>query len=492
MTAKHRKGKNNHKQEENFFKNEVLDSEVRSTGGNNSNNYVPLLGLFLLLVIGGAAGCWFCSQQHQTLTYLTDNMMALQMKVVKLQSSHEELRRSNDKPLSDGVENRLIALEDSYALAQKQVAMALATAEQLKTSDLPAQVLSLHTEMKSRLAEMQQATVSVDQLRKLQTMLRGNNQEFDGIRVQVDGLASLTGELSQKVDVLADSLGEAESKLEERAGQLVTLTNTLSGQAGEVLKLREQLDTYQLQLEASILNMAAVRELLEKEEAQQPQQASVEQQLDTVRQSLQDQNSVAQNLHSELSAQLESVQKQIAQLQGKTVDEAADEEEAAVGEEEEEEEVPAEEVAAEIEEGTTTPKEDIVEVEEGLRTDEEETEDAAPEETAPSEEEADDEMEQDEPVAVSETEELDTEAEVQSVEEAEEGSPRAEKEEVQEENLAEAEETVEEESQREEEEETASEVEEDDDQQDSAPEEQPQEMEDGEEAIEDDVSTKDE
>lgn len=144
-------------------------------------------------------------------------------------------------------------------MAQKQVGMALATAEQLRTSDLPAQVLSLHTEMKTRLAEMQQATVSLEQLSQLQTTLKGKSEEFEGVRVQVEGLAALSTDLSQKVEVLTGSLGEAETKLEERVGQVSTLSAALDGQAVEVDKLKEQLGSYQAQLQASTLEMATVR-----------------------------------------------------------------------------------------------------------------------------------------------------------------------------------------------------------------------------------------
>lgn len=161
--------------------------------------------------------------------------------------------------ISESLETRLIALEESYALAQKQVGMALATAEQLRTSDLPAQVLSLHTEMKARLAKMQQATVSLEQLSQLQTTLKGKSEEFEGVRVQVEGLATLSAELSQKVDVLTGSLGEAESKLEERVGQVSTLSAALDGQTTEVLRLKEQLDSHQAQLEASTQEIATVR-----------------------------------------------------------------------------------------------------------------------------------------------------------------------------------------------------------------------------------------
>lgn len=93
MTAKHRKGKNNHKNEDNFLKNEVLESEVRSGG----SNHTLLLVLFLIVVIGGATGAWFCFQQHQTLTYVSDNLTGMQMKIVRLQSSHEEFRQTNHK-----------------------------------------------------------------------------------------------------------------------------------------------------------------------------------------------------------------------------------------------------------------------------------------------------------------------------------------------------------------------------------------------------------
>ncbi|XP_074499776.1 uncharacterized protein LOC141772565 isoform X1 [Sebastes fasciatus] len=472
MTAKHRRGKGNHKNEDNFFKNEVAESEVR--GG--SNNYALHLVLFLLVVVCGATGAWFCFQQHQTLTYLTDNLMGMQMKIVKLQSSHEQMRQSSsEQHVSESLETRLNALEDSYALAQKQVGMALATAEQLKTSDLPAQVLSLHMEMKARLAEMQQATVSLDQLSQLQGMLKGKSEEFEGVRIQVEGLALLSAELSQRVEGLTGSVGEAESKLEERGGQVATLSATLDGQAAEVLRLKEQLENYQAQLEASTLEMATVRGLLESEQSQQLEQASVEEQLNTPVGQTEEEETAPPAAEGEAATEEEALPVDVEQEASDPEETAppAAEEEAAAEEATEEEVLPAdvEQEAvpeAEADEGGEAAAQDEAPVEQ---------EDSVTDETAPAEEAeavTEDQTEEDELVAVSEkTAEEGVQSEEENQEADEEETHKAEEEN----EVSEGEEEV---SERQEE------------PQDVAAEEEAEEMDEGEEPLENDALPEDE
>ncbi|KAI9516168.1 hypothetical protein NQZ68_019013 [Dissostichus eleginoides] len=372
MTAKHRKGKNNYKHEDNFFKNDVTETEVRGGG----NNIALHLVLFLLIVICGATGSWFCFQQHQTLTYLTDNLMGMQMKIVKLQSSHEDMRQSNNQQqASESMEIRLNALEDSYALAQKQAGMALATAEQLRTSDLPAQVMSLHTEMKNRLAEMQQATVSLEQLSQLQSMLRGKSDEFEVVRIQVEGLSTLSDQLSQKVEGLTGSMGEAESKLDEVA----TLSASMDGQAAEVQMLKQQLENYQAQLEASTLEMANVRGLIENE---QLQQGSVEEQIDTpVEETVEE---VAPAVEEEAAAAPEEVEELPADVE----EEASNTEAEGAGEESEEEAAAQEVAPVELEDSVTdeaAPAEDAEEEESAALSEKTEEEESV-EETQEAEE----------------------------------------------------------------------------------------------------------
>ncbi|KAM9828945.1 RILP-like protein homolog [Syngnathus typhle] len=298
MTAKHRKGKSNHKHEEDHGKSEIPESEIR-TGGDS---YTLVLFACLVVVVGVATGAWFYYQQHQTLTHLTDTITGMQMKVAKLQASQETMRQTSDKVrVSDDVEGRINALEESYALAQKQVDEALATAEQLKTSDLPAQVLSLHTEMKSRLAEIQRTTVSVEQMSQLQARLQ-KPEELEQIGLQVEGLATSSADLSKEVQAVMGRLEEAEAILDH----VVTLTDNLKQETARLSGLELQLKSYQTE-------MATIRELLLNEHAEQ---LDVEELISALRMSIQKQNSASHSRHAELKAQLDNLQWQVNQMVG--------------------------------------------------------------------------------------------------------------------------------------------------------------------------------
>lgn len=78
---------------------------------------------------------------------------------------------------------------------------------------------------------------------------------------------------------MTGSLGKVESKLEDKVGQVATLAGTFEGQASEVLGLKEQLDTYQTQLETSTLGICTVKELLDSDQSQRFQRASTKEAL---------------------------------------------------------------------------------------------------------------------------------------------------------------------------------------------------------------------
>ncbi|XP_061700135.1 myosin-8 isoform X1 [Syngnathoides biaculeatus] len=302
MTAKHRKGKGNHKHEEDHVKSDIPESEVRSGG----NSHAFALFLCLVVVFGGATGTWFCYQQHLTMTHLTESLTGMQMKVVKLQASQETARQTNDMVhFSTDVESRLNALEESYAMAQKQVDGALASTEHLKALDLPAQVLSLHTEVKSRLAEIQQSVASAADLTQLQAKLQREAEELEGVRLQVEGLVTSSADLSKQVQAAMGRVEKAEAVLDD----VDSLRHILKKQTAHLMGLQIELKSYQTE-------MAAFRESLETERSAQFQQADVEEQISAVRMSVQEQNSTTGNLHAELRAQLDNLQKQVSQIAG--------------------------------------------------------------------------------------------------------------------------------------------------------------------------------
>ncbi|XP_077411370.1 uncharacterized protein LOC144040991 [Vanacampus margaritifer] len=302
MTAKHRKGKSNHKHEEDQVKSEIPETEVRAGG----NSYTLVLFVCLVVVVGVATGAWFCYQQHQTLTHLTDTVTGMQMKVAKLQASQETMRQTSDKMrVSDDVESRIGALEEAYTLAQKQVDQALATAEQLKTSDLPAQVLSLHTEMKSRLAEIQGTTVSVEQLNQLQARIQGKSEEFEEVGLQAEGLAILSADLSKQVQAVMGRLEVAEAMLDDVA----TLRDNVKEQTAQLMGLQVRLKSYQTE-------MATIRELLPNERSAQSERADVEEQISVLQMSIREQNSASHSLQAELKTKLDNLQRQVTQMVG--------------------------------------------------------------------------------------------------------------------------------------------------------------------------------
>lgn len=143
--------------------------------------------------------------------------------------------------------------------AQKQVGVALATAEQLKTSDLPAQVLSLHTEMKARLEEVQQSAISTEQLALLQAAVRSRSEEFEAFKADVAALAGANADLTVTVEGLSGGLATTESKLEEQASQMGALASQLEGQVTDLWGLKEALALHTAQLEASSQEIVTVR-----------------------------------------------------------------------------------------------------------------------------------------------------------------------------------------------------------------------------------------
>ncbi|XP_018615835.2 neurofilament medium polypeptide-like [Scleropages formosus] len=299
MTAKHRKGKSNHKHDENSLRHDVAEQEAR--GGHGG---ALLFVLLLLVVVGGASGAWFCLQQHQSVTHLAESLASVQKNMVKLQTLQEETRNSNEKLFStESIEQRLHALEAAHALTQRQAGVS--ATEQLKTSDLSAQVLALQGEMKARLAEVLKDTTVDKQLDDLQSAIRASQEELEVARQELSALQASQSEQANSLARLSEVLATTESRLQQRDKQVEVMERQLEVQAVELLGLKRSLVRHETQLEANAQDIAHVKELLEAENT------TVKEQLSVVLQSLKEQSATSQNLQAELQAQMEAVQKQL-------------------------------------------------------------------------------------------------------------------------------------------------------------------------------------
>ncbi|XP_064162794.1 neurofilament light polypeptide-like [Anguilla rostrata] len=304
-TARHRKGKNFHKREENHFIDEALEQDLGS-----GNQYILMFILLLLLVVGGTTFAWFCHAQQQTISHLTESLSGLQMKIVKFQQVQEEMRTKNvELPVPEGFAERLEALEGAYAQAQKQVAMAVSTAEQLKTFDLRSQVASMHTEMMVRLTDLELTRVSAEDLSRVRDTVESKGAEFQAVKEDLSGVASANRALAGSVEGLSASFAGTVAKVTEQAALVDTLTAQLEAQVADLLGLKEMLTLHRAQLETSSKDIASLKGLLEVEQAKRTH--ILGEQLTFVRRSLEDQSQEALSLHSSLRAQLESIQGQL-------------------------------------------------------------------------------------------------------------------------------------------------------------------------------------
>ncbi|KAJ8259628.1 hypothetical protein GJAV_G00171610 [Gymnothorax javanicus] len=300
-TARHRKGKNFHKREDNHFLDDALEPELRS-----GNQYILMFILLLLLVVGGTTFAWFSHAQQQTISHLTESLSGLQMKIVKFQQSQEEMKTTVEPSIPEGFAERLEALEGAYAQAQKQVDLAVSTAEQLKAFDLRSQVASMRTDMMVRLSDLELTQASAEELERV---LKSKSEEFQAVRENLSDVASANKALAGNVAGLSASFASTESKVLQQAALVDTLTTQLETQVSELLSLKEMLSLHQAQLETSSLDIANLKGLLEVEQAKRTQ--ILGEQLNFVRRSLEDQSQESLSLHSSLRTQLESIQSQL-------------------------------------------------------------------------------------------------------------------------------------------------------------------------------------
>ncbi|XP_041083788.1 FYVE and coiled-coil domain-containing protein 1 [Polyodon spathula] len=353
MTAKHRKGKLNHRPEENSPSPAAVDPEPQGGGGSHSGS---VLVLFLLFVAGGATAAWFCFQQHQTATSLADSFVRLQSKLAQLENVGEQLREANEKLSSImAYEQRLSGLEETHILIEKRVSKATVAMDHALTSDLPSKLSALQAQIKTGLDELKESSAPKEELRKTQDLVELlKTTELELLQRQLDSIMHTSSELRENVDslsgtitgymgrvgvleessmthnlalvevreeaarlgktlqALAGNAVEMEVQLDRHAKLLNALTSQLEEQGKEVLSLKESGANQKAEMIKGEQELANVRKVMQVAEAQR---ASLDEELNSIRQELTDQSRQTQNWNTELGSSLEASQARIDKLE---------------------------------------------------------------------------------------------------------------------------------------------------------------------------------
>uniref|UniRef100_A0A8P4G887 Uncharacterized protein n=1 Tax=Dicentrarchus labrax TaxID=13489 RepID=A0A8P4G887_DICLA len=281
----------------------LLDSPVAQS---RTNSYASSALLFIIIfTVGASIMGWCCAQQQHSLDQLSESFTTMQERITNLQQVMEMTDAQTDIDLD--VEERIFALDEAQKQAQETAEVALATAEKLKNSDLLSQLLDLHDEMDTRLAEIKQVSLAFT---TLQAMFKNQSEEFETVKESVEAGLSSSSALAENVAELASAVASACSRVDEQIASVEVLNAQLEGQASELNELKDSMYLHSVALYTNNQETAAVKELVQAMQAVRAQ--ALEEMLSAVQMTLDEQFFTSQTLHSSVMAHLQTFHKQLA------------------------------------------------------------------------------------------------------------------------------------------------------------------------------------
>ncbi|XP_027002054.2 myosin-1B isoform X2 [Tachysurus fulvidraco] len=292
-----RRGKSSSKQDDSWLTVEAPTGQL----SRGFNEYVVPGVLLLIVAVGGSGLGWVCSDQQQMIESLSETLASMQARITKLQ---QQIGPDNPQ-LGNfvGFEERLMALEDAYAKAQRQVELALATSEQIKSKDLQSKVWSLQSEMNDKLAELQQNTISIA---ALNAIIKNKSIEFEVVKQSVNTMLSANAELAIQVAGFSSTLSVNKLRLDEQIFVVDGLMSQLEGQKREINEIKDLFANNKESLAVNSQELMDIKELLESEQIKRTQK--LEKQMKSLYKRLEDYQSNTESLHFHLAAQLEALQ----------------------------------------------------------------------------------------------------------------------------------------------------------------------------------------
>lgn len=142
------------------------------------------------------------------------------------------------------MEERIFALEKAE--------VALATSEKLRYSELG----SLNAELDTRIAELEQVTLSVT---TLQAIFKNQSEEFEAVKESVAAGLSSSSALAENVAELTNAVASASSKVDEQDASLAFLNVQLKGQVSDLNEMKELMHLHDAALHTSNQEVASIK-----------------------------------------------------------------------------------------------------------------------------------------------------------------------------------------------------------------------------------------
>ncbi|XP_033939381.1 FK506-binding protein 5-like [Pseudochaenichthys georgianus] len=223
---------------------DVSKASVNTSKGSFNSYSSPALLFIIVFTVGASIMGWFCVENQQRVEQLSETFTSMQKKITNLQRA-VEITESSQTYTGCDVEERIFALEKAE--------VALATSEKLRDSELG----SLNAELDTRIAELEQVTLSVT---TLQAIFQNQSEEFEAVKESVAAGLSSSSALAENVAELTNAVASASSKVDEQDASLAFLNVQLKGQASDLNEMKELMHLHDAALHTSNQEVASIKE----------------------------------------------------------------------------------------------------------------------------------------------------------------------------------------------------------------------------------------
>ncbi|KAL3058231.1 hypothetical protein OYC64_010414 [Pagothenia borchgrevinki] len=265
-----------------------------NTSKESCNSYSsPALLFIIVFTVGASIMGWFCVENQQSVEQLSETFTSMQKKITNLQRA-VEISESSQTYTGFDVEERIFALEKAE--------VALATSEKLRCSEH----VSLNAELDTRMAELEQVTLSVT---TLQAIFKNQSEEFEAVKESVAAGLSSSSALAENVAELTNAVASASSKVDEQDVSLAFLNVQLKGQASDLNDIKELMHLHDAALHTSNQEVASIKENVKTKQVMHA--LALEEMLTSVQVILDEQFDTTTTLRTSIMAQMQTFNGQL-------------------------------------------------------------------------------------------------------------------------------------------------------------------------------------